>query len=91
MADSDLLNDKRDESTGWTQQEFEMIDSGELHLNRRAIVADRLGKKPGASIPGPCENWAETAMVYRQATMGCIRAHALVMCLQGTTELDDTG
>ena len=39
---------------------------GDLRLNRRAVLlAERLGQKPAASIPGACENWAETAAVYR--------------------------
>ena len=94
---------------GWAQQEFETIDLGDPRLNRRAVLlAERLGQKPGASIPGACENWAETAAAYRflrneqvsceevmaahrQATMGRIREHAVVLCLQDTTELDYNG
>ena len=29
------------------------------------LLAERLGQKPGASIPGACENWAETTAAYR--------------------------
>lgn len=29
------------------------------------LLAERLGHKPGASIPGACENWTETAAAYR--------------------------
>ena len=94
---------------GWAQQEFETIDLGDPRLNRRAVLlAERLGQKPGASIPGACENWAETAAAYRflrneqvscedvlaahrQATIGRIREHAVVLCLQDTTELDYNG
>jgi hypothetical protein len=51
---------------GWAEQEFETIDLGDERLNRRAVLlAERLGQKPGASIPGACENWAETAAAYR--------------------------
>ena len=51
---------------GWAEQEFETIDLGDPRLNRRAVLlAERLGQKPGASIPGACENWAETAAAYR--------------------------
>ena len=51
---------------GWAQEEFETIDLGDPRLNRRAVLlAERLGQKPGASIPGACENWAETAAAYR--------------------------
>ena len=100
---------KLGESMGWAQQEFETIDLGDPRLNRRAVLlAERLGQKPGASIPGACENWAETAAAYRflrneqvscedvmtahrQATMGRIREHAVVLCLQDTTELDFNG
>ena len=35
-------------------------------LNRRAaLLAEWLGQKPGTSIPGRCENWAETPAAYR--------------------------
>ena len=82
---------------------------GDPCLNRHAVLlAERLGQKPGASIPGACENWAATAAAYRflrneqvsceevmaahrQATMGRIREHAVVLCLQDTTELDYNG
>lgn len=51
---------------GWAQQEFETMDLGDPRLNRRAVLlAERLGQKPGASIPTTCENWAETAAAYR--------------------------
>jgi|LakMenEpi03Aug12_release.lakeMendotaPanAssembly.Ray.scaffolds.fasta_scaffold372513_1 IS4 transposase len=51
---------------GWAQEEFEAMDLGDLRLNRRAVLlAERLGQKPGASIPAACENWAETAAAYR--------------------------
>jgi hypothetical protein len=29
------------------------------------LLAERLGQKPGASIPGACENWAVTVAAYR--------------------------
>ena len=94
---------------GWAEQEFETIDLGDPRLNRRAVLlAERLGQKPGASIPGACENWAETAAAYRflrneqvncedvlgahrQATIARMREHAVVLCLQDTTELDYNG
>jgi Transposase Tn5 dimerisation domain/Transposase DNA-binding len=51
---------------GWAQEEFETLDLGDPRLNRRAVLlAERLGQKPGASIPAACENWAETAAAYR--------------------------
>ena len=51
---------------GWAKQEFETIDLGDPRLNRRAVLlAERLAQKPGASIPGACENWAETSAAYR--------------------------
>lgn len=51
---------------GWAEHEFETLDLGDPRLNRRAVLlAERLGQKPGASIPGACENWAETAGAYR--------------------------
>ena len=49
----------------WAKQEFETIELGDARLNQRAVLlAERLGQKPGASIPGACENWAETAAAY---------------------------
>ena len=51
---------------GWAEQEFETIDLGDERLKRRAVLlAERLGQKPGASIPAACENWAETAAACR--------------------------
>ena len=50
----------------WAKQEFETIELGDARLNQRAVLlAERLGQKPGASIPAACENWAETAAAYR--------------------------
>ena len=94
---------------GWAEQEFETIDLGDERLKRRAVLlAERLGQKPGASIPGACENWAETAAAYRflrneqvgwddvmaahaQASRARMREHAVVLCLQDTTELNYNG
>ena len=93
----------------WAKQEFETIELGDARLNQRAVLlAERLGQKPGASIPGACENWAETAAAYRflrneqvgweevlsahaQASQARIREHAVVLCIQDTTELDYNG
>ncbi len=51
---------------GWAQQEFETMDIDDPSLNRRAVLlAQRLGQKPGASIPAACENWTQTAAAYR--------------------------
>ena len=93
----------------WAKQEFETIELGDARLNQRAVLlAERLGQKPGASIPGACENWAETAAAYRflrneqvgweevlsahaRASQARIREHAVVLCIQDTTELDYNG
>ncbi len=51
---------------GWGEEEFKTIDLGDERLNRRAVLlAERLGQKPSASIPGACASWAETAAAYR--------------------------
>ena len=51
---------------GWAEQEFKTIELGDPRLNRRAVLlAERLGQKPGASIPNACQSWAETAAAYR--------------------------
>ena len=94
---------------GWAEQEFETIDLGDERLNRRAVLlAERLGQKLGASIPGACENWAETAAAYRflrneqvgwddvmaahaQASRARIGQHAVVLCLQDSTDLNYNG
>lgn len=93
----------------WAQAEFETIDLGDKRLNRRAVLlAERLGHKPSASIPGACENWTETAAAYRflsneqvswgdvlgahaSASQARMREHAVVLCIQDTTELDFNG
>jgi IS4 transposase len=94
---------------GWAEVEFETLDLGDARLNKRAVLlAERLGQKPGASIPGACENWPETAAAYRflrhervgweevmtahaTASQARIREHAVVLCIQDTTELDYNG
>jgi len=93
----------------WAKDEFGTIELGDRRLNKRAVLlAERLGQQPGASIPGACGNWAETAAAYRflshdqvgweeiltahaQASQARIREHAVVLCLQDTTELDYNG
>jgi len=51
---------------GWGDEEFKTIELGDERLNRRAVLlAERLGQKPSASIPGACQSWAETAAAYR--------------------------
>lgn len=52
--------------TGWAGKEFETIDLGDERLNKRLVLlAETLGDKPGASIPGACEDWAQTTAAYR--------------------------
>jgi len=51
---------------GWASGEFETIDLGDVRLNKRLVLlTETLGDKPGASIPGACEDWAQTAAAYR--------------------------
>lgn len=51
---------------GWADEEFEILDLGDVRLNRRAVLlAERLSQKPGASIPCACANWSETVAAYR--------------------------
>ena len=51
---------------GWGEEEFKTIELGDERLNRRAVLlAERLGRKPSASIPGACQSWAETTAAYR--------------------------
>ena len=51
---------------GWGEEEFKTIELGDERLNWRAVLlAERLGQKPSASIPGACQSWAETAVAYR--------------------------
>jgi predicted transport protein len=93
----------------WAKDESGTIALGDRRLNKRAVLlAERLGQQLGASIPGACGNWAETAAAYRflshdqvgweeilsaraQASQARIREHAVVLCLQDTTELDYNG
>ena len=72
---------------GWAREEFETLDLGDERLNRRAVLlAERLGHKPGASIPAACGNWAETAAAYRflrNEQVSCdevMTAHAQASC-----------
>ncbi len=50
----------------WAEEEFETLELGDARLNWRAVLlAERLSQKPGASIPGACQNWSETIAAYR--------------------------
>jgi hypothetical protein len=51
---------------GWAAEEFRSIDLGDKRLDARAVrLAERLGDKPTASLPGACRGWAETQGAYR--------------------------
>jgi len=98
----------------WSMEEFAGADLGDARLNRRLVkLSATLADKPTASIPGACNDWAETHAVYRffdQAredkrglgwqtilaphiaqTEARMRQHAVILCLQDTTELDFNG
>ena len=50
----------------WAEEEFRTLDLGDARLNARAVLlAERLGSKPGESIPNACSGWAETQAAYR--------------------------
>lgn len=50
----------------WPKEEFGTINLVDKRLNKRVMnLAETLGDKPGANIPGACENWAEMAAAYR--------------------------
>ncbi len=45
----------------WAAAELGGANLGDARLNRRLVrVAERLGARPGASIPVACGGWAET-------------------------------
>ncbi|MDD3355070.1 transposase DNA-binding-containing protein [Zoogloea sp.] len=68
-----LSDAHRERADKLAKQEFETIDLGDARLNQRAVLlAERLGQKPGASIPGACENWAETARALPKSRHVCI-------------------
>lgn len=51
---------------GRAEAGFATIDPGDERLEcRTVLLAERVGYKPAASIPGACEDWAETAGAYR--------------------------
>lgn len=54
------------ESGAWVDEEFEALDLGDPRRDRRAKgLLKRLAARPTASIPGACEDWAETIAAYR--------------------------
>lgn len=74
---------------------------------RTVLLAERLGQQPGASTPGACSgvetaaayrflsqdqvSWEAILTDHAQASRARIREHAVVLCLQDTTELDYNG
>ena len=50
----------------WVVQETAAADLGDARLNQRlGIVLNRLGDKPGISIPAASKGWAEIQAAYR--------------------------
>jgi hypothetical protein len=50
----------------WAAEEFESLDLGDARLDRRAVLlAERLSRKVGSSIPDACHGWSETVAAYR--------------------------
>jgi len=50
----------------WAVEEFAGADLGDERLTQRLIkLATRFADKPTASIPGACNDWAETQAAYR--------------------------
>lgn len=50
----------------WAKEELGGADLGDERLNNRLInLATRFADKPTASIPGACNDWAETQAAYR--------------------------
>ncbi|MBK5915413.1 IS4 family transposase [Rhodocyclus purpureus] len=50
----------------WAMEEFAEAELGDVRLRNRLIkLAARFADKPTASIPGACNDWAETQGVYR--------------------------
>ena len=67
----------------WAEEEFGGADLGDKRLNKRlAVLAERLGEQPSASIPEACRGLAEMHAAYR---------YPVVLCIQDTTELDLEG
>ena len=51
----------RDDAGAWVDEEFETLDLGDPRRDRRAKeLVKRFASRPTASIPGACEDWAET-------------------------------
>ena len=54
------------ESGAWVDEEFESLDLGDLRRDRRAKeLLNRFAALPTASIPGACDDWAQTIGAYR--------------------------
>ena len=50
----------------WAMEEFAGAELGDGRLRQRLIkLATRFADKPTSSIPGACNDWAETQAVYR--------------------------
>ena len=93
----------------WGNEETATADFSDERLNKRMrALLDRLGSKPGASVPAACKGWDETIAAYRfldnekvtdqkvlsshrDATHKRMAGRKVVLCVQGTTEMDFTG
>ena len=61
-------------AVSWAAAELGGANLGDARLNRRLVrVAERLGARPGASIPVACGGWAETQAAYRLLAHEAVR------------------
>lgn len=50
----------------WGDEEAATVDFLDERLNKRMrALLERLGNKPGASLPAACKGWDETMAAYR--------------------------
>jgi len=50
----------------WVTGELASVDFSDKRLDKRMrIILDRVGSKPGASLPAACKGWDETFGAYR--------------------------
>lgn len=71
----------------WAEAELKTVDLGDERLEARAVLlAERLGGKPGESIPNACRGWTETQGAYRFLSNDRVKWEAVMLAHRSSGE-----